>query len=373
MDLQAPFNPFLLPPTRSPMATKAAILDSRSPSHNLDTRPKRVAFLDLKDTSSHPPIRLEHTCSLLRRTVSGLQSEDGGLFGNLYDGVYLRILGRLMWDREMAKKLRPVVSAKFAGYIAREELRFCITDHLDKPEAGDLKWGQTNIVPSKTDVLSFRHPAINGRLCAAYDETYRSAHPPPDVLEHRAKLGTMIIVTYLHELSYTWVHSTLRDFVSADWHTPAMDGYPEGEARFGIEAAMFGGNMVVVWRAVDLAFYEPCRWSLPMGGIWISPANDSSTSRLRPLSTEKLQAFHSSVATGSLTWHAVLDCFYDSTVDVEEKSAVGVACDGEFEILRILGSPRARCPEPIPISLSPAGIDLDEESDVYYIGISGCI
>jgi hypothetical protein len=64
----------------------------------------------------------------------------------------------------------------------------------------------------------------------------------------RAQMGTLLTLTFIHELAHSWLRIVLNDAVPLAWMTPAVDKDDlKGESGYEVEHLIMRGTILVLW------------------------------------------------------------------------------------------------------------------------------
>ncbi|KAJ7096070.1 hypothetical protein C8R44DRAFT_813116 [Mycena epipterygia] len=192
------------------------------------------------------------------------------------------------------------------SYLQQPEgVPICISSAIEQLNAVRMIWGVTNLKEDRKDVLGLMIPALNWALCTAYEESFAEEYPSPTVTQRRDQLGSLLSVTFMHEMAHGIIRWCLRSvYDGTNFFTPDLDGR-EGEAGWEFEYLMFRGVLQASWDAADVV--KSSRFNL-IKDVWLQDANHiDEYSPLRRIPTENLRKFHRDILDGILTFHTILD------------------------------------------------------------------
>ncbi|KAJ7265485.1 hypothetical protein B0H12DRAFT_1100958 [Mycena haematopus] len=204
------------------------------------------------------PHGIINTTNLISALLKGLVADERLCL--LYDYILTSTLPHLPYNikGDVIKSLR---MTRIKDLILGPTFRLCVTPrHIEQPCISN--WKQHN------RDIGCLNPPINLALCEAYEDTFVDDADASNVLL-RGQLGSLIIVTYLHELAHTYLCWALKGIVPADWRIPNL-GTQDGDSGDKLEEALFSGKIIAVWKEADLT--QP-KWFEMIQNIWIQPSH----------------------------------------------------------------------------------------------------
>ncbi|KAJ7122845.1 hypothetical protein C8R44DRAFT_784677 [Mycena epipterygia] len=329
--------------------------------------PKRIPevhFLNVGGSAPPFPVpKLEHTHRLLHSIVAGLRATEARQIRNAYEIVYMRIwvyIYNSLLSEDIRAKLDSLRDVRLLNHLSKSDLQVCITNHLEQPWTGLVLWGETNWKVDIAAELGLLIPAINGGLCAAYEATFcENSSTDADLVLSRAQLGTLISITFLHELAKSWIRLLLKEVLSDNWVAADIDGSPN-ELGFELEKKLFHGSLKVLWNSKDLSLDN--RFSL-VQGLWLQPSTDEvvpqspAPSRfellwalwreppnlkpLRRIPPGNIMAFCHKLSNGDITTDTLETCFLDPIGCMEYTTAGQLTATRDRRLFSLTKQPRS--------------------------------
>ncbi|KAJ7248203.1 hypothetical protein B0H12DRAFT_1123588 [Mycena haematopus] len=274
-----------------------------------NTPPPKSHIIDLNNSDELIPDAIVHTTKLLISLLKGLVADGAGRLCLLYDHILARILANLPpkipWN-----VIDSLLSSRLKDLILGPTFRVCMTAFIEKPHTEHVIWGLTNWKKDNWDEVGYLIPAINLALCEAYDGTYIDDEEANVVI--RGQLGSLIIITLLHELAHTFLRQTLKGIVDDDWRTPDITGAPDGEAGDELEEAIFGGKVVTVWKNADIG--KSKRFNM-IDNFWIQPSmGRMSVGKMHLIPPGHLVALHNRILSTKFDLDDLRSVFEDSNI-----------------------------------------------------------
>ncbi|KAJ6496005.1 hypothetical protein C8R45DRAFT_984717 [Mycena sanguinolenta] len=242
------------------------------------------------------PDSFPHTKILLSQVTRAILADPKQYVIWGFDSV-LRMFCR---DRFAHVDISPVqVTAAMKGIRAlmtqylHQPLLVCITSALEQPESGGVEWGLTNTKEDREDEYGFLIPALNWAHCSAFEATFSN----PAMLARRSQLGSLLAITFMHELTNVFVRRGLQDmfrlfdreFVLSELHAGSVKTAP----GWHFESLLFGGVVQVRWEAADV--FQERRFEL-IEDVWLQTGCELvQFPPLRLIPTSNLAAFFSEI------------------------------------------------------------------------------
>ncbi|KAJ7077184.1 hypothetical protein C8R44DRAFT_896365 [Mycena epipterygia] len=189
---------------------------------------------------------------------------------------------------------------------ARADLLFYLRQPGGIPLCVSTDLEQLNRKRNRENTLGFLIPAINWALCETYENTFISSVPTPAVLRRRGQLGSLVSVTWLHELQHSFFRWRLQEiFDPITFITPDFGGL-EGESGWTFEHLVFGGVLQARWRAEDVG--RPSRFSR-IQDVWLQSERSLFTYSppLQLISSSHLNELYQSILQETLTIDTIRD------------------------------------------------------------------
>ncbi|KAF8188767.1 hypothetical protein K438DRAFT_1833276 [Mycena galopus ATCC 62051] len=189
-----------------------------------------------------------------------------------------------------------------------QPLLICITSALEQPESGSVEWGVTNTKEGREDEYGFLIPALNSAHCSAFEATFST----PAMLTKRSQLGSLLAITFMHELNNVFVRRGLQDmfplfdqqFNLSELHSGRLKTAP----GWHFELNLFGGVVQVRWEAADIL--QERRFEL-IEDVWLQTRRElGDFPPLRLISTSNLAVFFSEIFYNTNLTKSTIDAFW---------------------------------------------------------------
>ncbi|KAF8136822.1 hypothetical protein K438DRAFT_1786503 [Mycena galopus ATCC 62051] len=249
------------------------------------------------------------TRRLLSDVVAAILADPDRYILSTFGSVFRRVCDDLGRKPDVDKDAVARVMAKAAEIIEAhlqdpDGVPVCATSALERPKFGKIMWAVTNRHLDQENELGFLIPAFNWVLCRAYEEIATD----PSALARRNQLGTLLAVTFLHELNHVFVRIGLQTIISMDiFVTPDLQPGKEGESGWEFEHFIFRGVVQAQWREEDIT--DPDRFRR-IEDIWMQQA--TSANRYAPLraiceASERLAGFFDAINNRNLTYQVITE------------------------------------------------------------------
>ncbi|KAJ6469279.1 hypothetical protein C8R45DRAFT_1166747 [Mycena sanguinolenta] len=275
-----------------------------------------------EDASSSPAVnptadaraRFPYTQQLLSQLVRGILADPGGYILRVFNTVFLRICDDLINSQPYSSHVMDIEKAMDGSLeLITDHLRkgipICVTSVLEQPESGTVQWGLTNRKVDRKDECGYLVPALNWSHCSAFEATFNNDHPDPVILRRRSQLGSLLAVTFLHELNHVFSRVGLKNVLDIkEFLTPEVDIGKEGAGR-EFEWYVFKGVIQARWKLEDITNHD--RFTM-IQDVWLQAAfSPDKLSNFRLISDDQLSGFFNEIFfNATLTRHTILDYFF---------------------------------------------------------------
>ncbi|KAF8206966.1 hypothetical protein K438DRAFT_2013548 [Mycena galopus ATCC 62051] len=245
------------------------------PSAEVDYSAHPAASID-SDSLPTPidPESFPYTKTLLSQVIRAILADPKQYVLNSIDSVFRRFSNDVFAETDIdgmaVSRAMNDTHAIMTQYL-HQPILICITSALERPESGAVAWGLTNTNEDREDEYGFLIPALNWAHCSAFEATFSD----PAMLTRRSQLGSLLAITFMHELNNVVVRKGLkdlfgvfsRDFVPSELHV----GKEKDAPGWHLEFAIFRGVVQVRWKATDV--FQEHRFEL-IEDLWLQTARE---------------------------------------------------------------------------------------------------
>ncbi|KAF8206965.1 hypothetical protein K438DRAFT_2013547 [Mycena galopus ATCC 62051] len=198
-----------------------------------------------------------NTLELFIQVVGGILGDPQGYVFRNFCCVFLAICGELLHESPDVQDNLMAVMEEADGFVrgyltAPRGIPVCITSSLEQIKPGTVAWGATNRHRNLAKELGYLQAAFNSAPCAAFERTFSDGVPTADTIRRRAQLGSLLAITFLHELNHVLIRQAFKTvFDMEHFLTPSLEIGLEGESGWQFEFIMFQGVIRSRWNVVD--------------------------------------------------------------------------------------------------------------------------
>ncbi|KAJ7161173.1 hypothetical protein C8R46DRAFT_1285229 [Mycena filopes] len=196
-------------------------------------------------------------------------------------------------------------SPRAREFFAQPNFKIVVSEIIEQPLGRTIIWGFTNDHESREEELGKLLPVLNWSLCAAYEQTFGLWAVLPSVLAKRARLGSLIAITLLHESMHGYLRWRLGSSVAAILNTPGVDKNGKTESGWLLERELFQG--------VIKARIPTSRCTATDRFDYIDEIFLENAQELRIISSSRLRTFHAAILAGNINVSSIKSCFSDTT------------------------------------------------------------
>ncbi|KAJ7879380.1 hypothetical protein B0H13DRAFT_959758 [Mycena leptocephala] len=352
----APVTPPAPPPAaateRSPGVAHANIPLPLPPKHT----PPLAEYLVSRPADTGAD-RFPHTAELVSAVLFAIVEDKEQYVLQAFATVLFRVVDdfeRSLPAGAERDRVTPLVSGSkieaVKDFFAQQEgLRVCISTGTEQLTSMRAAWGVTNVHEELEDDFGLLIPVLSWALCAAYESTFCQQLPlTREVIRMRGQLGSIIAVTYLHEITHGLIRWRLRG-VTSSISEPFLTIEPEhsrrhgGEAGWELEYNLFKGILQARLRTEDVLSDARFRRIVD---VWLKQSKYYDTmAPVQLIPVEHLIWFHHDVMRGTLTRDAIVRWFaVDNKKWIPHAGAVGK----DHVLLRGVPAPGHQLPVPLP-------------------------